>query len=57
VLAGGIWQALLTTAAGLIVAIPAAIAATLLTARVDSAAFLIESAVGNFFLNIDTETD
>jgi biopolymer transport protein ExbB len=56
VLAGGIWQALLTTAAGLIVAIPAAIAATLLAARVDSAAFLIESAVGHFFLAIDTES-
>jgi biopolymer transport protein ExbB len=55
VLAGGIWQALLTTAAGLIVAIPAAIAATLLTARVDSAAFLIESAVGYFFLTLDSE--
>lgn len=56
VLAGGIWQALLTTAAGLIVAIPAAIAATLLTVRVDGAAHLIESAVGNFFLTVDTDT-
>lgn len=45
VLAGGIWQALLTTAAGLIVAIPAAIAANLLAARVDAAAHQIEDAV------------
>lgn len=36
-LAGGIWQALLTTAAGLIVAIPAAAAAHLLTARIERA--------------------
>ena len=46
VLAGGIWLALLTTAAGLIVAIPAAIAAGLFAARVDRAAQKIESAVG-----------
>ena len=45
-LAGGIWQALLTTAAGLIVAIPASIAASLLAARVESARFLIENTVG-----------
>ncbi|MGB5556658.1 MAG: MotA/TolQ/ExbB proton channel family protein, partial [Paracoccaceae bacterium] len=50
VLAGGIWQALLTTAAGLVVAIPAAIASTLLTARIDSATLMIEAAVGRFFL-------
>ena len=56
VLAGGIWQALLTTAAGLVVAIPAAIGATLLSARVDSAAHEIESAVGQFFLLEDTGT-
>jgi biopolymer transport protein ExbB len=46
VLAGGIWLALLTTAGGLVVAIPAAIGANLLTGRVDSAALKIESAVG-----------
>lgn len=45
VLAGGIWQALLTTAAGLIVAIPAAIAANLLAARIDRAGHAIEDAV------------
>lgn len=49
VLAGGIWQALLTTAAGLIVAIPAAVAANLLAARVEGAAHLIENTVGQFY--------
>jgi biopolymer transport protein ExbB len=49
VLAGGIWQALLTTAAGLIVAIPAAIAANLLSARVDRAGHAIEDAVSALF--------
>lgn len=48
-LAAGIWQALLTTAAGLIVAIPAAIAAGLLGARVDRAAQLAEAAVGRLY--------
>jgi len=48
-LAGGIWQALLTTAAGLLVAIPAAIAASLLSDRVDRAATTIESSVGQLF--------
>lgn len=50
VLAGGIWQALLTTAAGLVVAIPAAIAAGLFSARIDRAALMIESAVGQLML-------
>ena len=50
VLAGGIWQALLTTAAGLVVAIPAAIAAGLFSARIDTASMLIESAVGQLML-------
>jgi biopolymer transport protein ExbB len=50
VLAGGIWQALLTTAAGLIVAIPAAIAAQLLAARIESAGQQIESTVGQLYL-------
>ncbi len=49
VLAGGIWQALLTTAAGLIVAIPAAIAASLLSAKVDRVAHGIEDAVSGLF--------
>ncbi|MBY6058523.1 MotA/TolQ/ExbB proton channel family protein [Leisingera daeponensis] len=50
VLAGGIWQALLTTAAGLLVAIPAAIAAGLFGARIDAAAQAIESAAGRLLL-------
>ncbi|AZV81063.1 MotA/TolQ/ExbB proton channel family protein (plasmid) [Parasedimentitalea marina] len=54
VLAGGIWQALLTTAAGLLVAIPAAIAAGLYAARIDGAAQQIESAVGRLLLVNET---
>lgn len=54
VLAGGIWQALLTTAAGLLVAIPAAIAAGLFSARIDRAAQHIESAVGQLLLVNDS---
>ena len=50
VLAGGIWQALLTTAAGLLVAIPAAVGAGLLSARIDTAAQVIEGAVGELLL-------
>ncbi|MEZ5732692.1 MAG: MotA/TolQ/ExbB proton channel family protein [Paracoccaceae bacterium] len=46
ILAGGIWQALLTTAAGLIVAIPAAVAASMLGERVERTAHTIEAAVG-----------
>lgn len=46
VLAGGIWQALLTTAAGLTVAIPAAVAANLMAARVDHVGHVIETDVG-----------
>ena len=48
-LAAGIWQALLTTAAGLLVAIPAAVAAALLNARVERVAQQIETNVGRFF--------
>ncbi|MCR8723321.1 MotA/TolQ/ExbB proton channel family protein [Frigidibacter sp. ROC022] len=50
VLAGGIWQALLTTAAGLIVAIPAAVGASLLAGRVERAGLAMESAVGSLML-------
>lgn len=50
VLAGGIWQALLTTAAGLLVAIPAAVGAGLLSARIERSAQMIESAVGELML-------
>jgi biopolymer transport protein ExbB len=48
-LASGIWQALLTTAAGLLVAIPAAVAAALLNARVERVVQQIEANVGRFF--------
>lgn len=50
VLAAGIWQALLTTAMGLIVAIPAAIAANLLGARLDRASHAIEDAVTRLYI-------
>ncbi|MFY0312219.1 MotA/TolQ/ExbB proton channel family protein [Leisingera sp. D0M16] len=50
VLAGGIWQALLTTAAGLMVAIPAAVAAGLFASRIDAAAQAIENAAGRLLL-------
>lgn len=50
VLAGGIWQALLTTAVGLLVAIPAAVGASLLSGRIESSAQMIESAVGELLL-------
>ena len=49
ILAAGIWQALLTTAAGLVVAIPAAIAASLLSSRVDAAGQAIEAAIGRLY--------
>ncbi len=45
VLAGGIWEALMTTAAGLVVAIPAAIGASMFNARIELATQAIESAV------------
>ncbi|WP_170775562.1 MotA/TolQ/ExbB proton channel family protein [Ruegeria lacuscaerulensis] len=50
VLAGGIWQALLTTAAGLVVAIPAAIGASLLSGRAEAGAQSIENAVGRLMV-------
>jgi biopolymer transport protein ExbB len=52
-LAGGIWQALLTTAAGLLVAIPAAVAASLFSARVDAMAQSIETAIGQLLSMAD----
>ncbi|MEM1432153.1 MAG: MotA/TolQ/ExbB proton channel family protein [Pseudomonadota bacterium] len=45
ILAGGIWQALLTTAAGLIVAIPALIGATILASRVEAGTLAIERVI------------
>ena len=56
VLAGGIWQALLTTAAGLLVAIPAAVAAGLFAGWIDRGALAIESAVGRL-LSLATPDD
>lgn len=53
VLAGGIWQALLTTAAGLLVAIPAAVGASLLSARAERGAQMIEGAVARLMLIAD----
>ena len=50
VLAGGIWQALLTTAAGLLVAIPAAVGASLLSGRAERGAQMIEGAVSQLML-------
>ena len=50
VLAGGIWRALLTTAAGLLVAIPAAVAAALFSARIEAAALAIERAIGQLLI-------
>lgn len=50
VLAGGIWQALLTTAAGLLVAIPAAVGASLLSGRAEAGAQAIENAVGQLLV-------
>lgn len=50
VLAGGIWQALLTTAAGLVVAIPAAVGASLLSGRAERGAQAIESVVGRLMV-------
>lgn len=52
-LAGGIWQALLTTAAGLVVAIPASIAATLLSERAERATQRIEASIGQLFAQED----
>lgn len=48
-LAAGIWQALLTTAAGLLVAIPAAVGAALLNTRVERVAQQIETSTGQLF--------
>ncbi len=48
VLAGGIWKALLTTAAGLIVAIPAAVAAHLFGAKVEIATLQMEDTVSRY---------
>lgn len=56
VLAGGIWEALLTTAAGLLVAIPAAVGASLLMARAEGGAQMIEQSVSELLLIEDSAT-
>lgn len=45
ILAGGIWQALLTTAAGLVVAIPALVGAAIVAARVEAGTRAIERVI------------
>jgi len=49
-LAGGIWQALLTTAAGLTVALPAAAGAALLASRAEAATTEIEGVIDELVL-------
>ncbi len=53
VLAGGIWQALLTTAVGLVVAIPAAIGASMFSATVERVAHRIETSAGRLYLLVN----
>ncbi|RDC74050.1 MotA/TolQ/ExbB proton channel family protein [Rhodovulum sp. 12E13] len=55
ILAGGIWEALLTTAAGLLVAIPAAVGAALLAARAEAGAQAIEASVSELMLVEDAQ--
>ncbi len=50
ILAGGIWQALLTTAAGLVVAIPAVIGAAILQSRVEAGTSEMERVIGRVTL-------
>lgn len=50
ILAGGIWQALLTTAAGLVVAIPAVVGAAILQARVEAGTTEMERLIGRVTL-------
>jgi len=50
ILAGGIWQALLTTAAGLVVTIPALVGAAILQSRIDRATDEMERVIGRVAL-------
>ena len=56
-LAGGIWQALLTTAAGLVVALPAAAGAALLSARAEAATVEVEGIIGRLLAIAADGTD
>jgi len=53
VLAGGIWEALLTTAIGLVVAIPAIVAFNLVENRIDSIRQQSASVMGRFFARLE----
>lgn len=56
-LAGGIWQALLTTAAGLIVALPAAAGAALLSARAEAAVAEIETSIARILSALSSRSN
>lgn len=56
-LAGGIWQALLTTAAGLIVALPAAAAAAMLSSRAESVVSDIEATISRLLAAVANRAD
>lgn len=56
ILSGGIWQALLTTAVGLMVAIPALLAHQWLERRVERSAHLMEDSAAQVFTSLPTET-
>ncbi len=56
VLAGGIWEAMITTAAGLIVAIPTLIAAGILTRRIDNCIADMEELHHRFALLLQTKS-
>ena len=54
VLAGGIWEALLTTALGLTVAIPAIVAFNLAENRIDNLRQLASASLARFFASLET---
>lgn len=54
VLAGGIWEALLTTALGLAVAIPAIVVFNLAENRIDSLRQLASASLARFFASLET---
>jgi biopolymer transport protein ExbB len=56
-LAGGIWQALLTTAAGLIVALPAAAAAAMLSSRAETVVSDIEATISRLLATMANRGD
>ena len=56
ILAGGIWEALLTTAIGLVVAIPAIVAFNLSENRIDRLRQQASAAMGRFFASLQTQS-